>query len=258
MRLKDLQWNWNKFGKTDLLWEISTEKRQRRNKWRINEFFSSGINEIDKVIKQIKSLGIKLTYKKALDFGCGLGRLTQPLTKYFDEVHGVDISPSMIERANRYNRYKNKCIYHVNEKDNLSLFKENYFDFIYTNIVLQHMEPKYAKKYVKEFLRILSPKGLLIFQIPSQKIKKYSKSKRAFKSITPTFLYNFLYSLHGKMKSELLTLQAKVRNIPRLEMYCIKYENMVKFINKIGGKIIELYKAEERGFINCYYYVIKK
>lgn len=254
MRLKDLQWNWNEFGKTDFLWRKLTGKGERGNKWRINEFFKTGIIEIDKVIKQIKSLEIKLTYKRALDFGCGPGRLTQPLVKYFDEVHGVDISFSMIGRANKYNRHKNKCIYHANEKDNLRLFKENYFDFIYTTTTLENMEPKYAKRYIKEFLRILSPKGLLIFQIPSQKIKKYSKLKQAFKFVTPTFLHN----LHGKIRSELFALQAKIRNIPRMEMYCIKYENLIKFVDKIGGKIIDLHKTKEREFINCYYYVMKK
>ena len=251
MRLKDLQQNWNEFGKTDFLWRKSTGKG---NKCKIKQFFKTGINEIDKVMKQIKSLEIKLTYKRALDFGCGPGRLTQPLVKYFDEVHGVDISFSMIERANKYNRHKNKCVYHVNEKDNLRLFKENYFDFIYTTTTLENMEPKYAKRYIKEFLKILSHQGLLIFQIPSQKIKKYSKLKQAFKSVTPTFLHN----LHGKIRSELLTLRAKLRNIPRMEMYCIKYENMIKFVDKIGGKIIDLHKAEEADFINYHYYVVKK
>ena len=35
----------------------------------------------------------------ALDFGCGVGRLSQALTKYFEQVAGVDISHTMIAKA---------------------------------------------------------------------------------------------------------------------------------------------------------------
>jgi SAM-dependent methyltransferase len=48
------------------------------------------------------------------------------------------------------------------------LFHDDFFDFIYTNIVLQHMRPEYSKAYLKEFLRVLSPGGLLVFQLPTE------------------------------------------------------------------------------------------
>src|SRR5215469_12508150 len=34
-----------------------------------------------------------------LELGCGIGRLAAPLASHFQHVVGVDISPSMIERA---------------------------------------------------------------------------------------------------------------------------------------------------------------
>ena len=37
----------------------------------------------------------------ALDFGCGVWRLTQPLADHFKEVCGIDISPNFIELANK-------------------------------------------------------------------------------------------------------------------------------------------------------------
>ena len=37
--------------------------------------------------------------RSALDFGCGIGRLSQALAEHFDQVYGVDISPKMIELA---------------------------------------------------------------------------------------------------------------------------------------------------------------
>jgi len=170
MDIKELQKNWDEFGKTDPLWSIITSPDKKGNKWDVDEFFATGEREIDAVMEYIKFLGIAVSHRKALDFGCGIGRLTQALARYFDEVYGVDIAPSMVELAKKYNRYGDKCRYYLNETDDLKLFSDNSVHLIYTNITLQHMEPRYSKNYIKEFLRILAPQGVLIFQLISKPI----------------------------------------------------------------------------------------
>ena len=57
----------------------------------------------------------------------------------------------------------------MNGEDNLRVFPDRYFDLIYSNITLQHMEPRYAFRYVEEFLRVLSMDGLLVFHMPSER-----------------------------------------------------------------------------------------
>lgn len=170
MKFEQLQVNWDKFGKVDPLWAILTNSEKRNNKWNVDEFFRTGEAEIDGVIQYINSLQLPRRRQKALDFGCGAGRLTQALCRYFDQCYGVDIAPSMIELAEKYNRYGSKCHYYTNSAQDLSLFEDNSFDFIYSNIVLQHMEPEYSKNYIKEFIRVLAHDGLLIFQIPSERV----------------------------------------------------------------------------------------
>lgn len=49
----------------------------------------------------------------------------------------------------------------------LRLFDAGSFAFIISNIVLQHVQPSLATEYLREFLRILAPGGVLIFQLPS-------------------------------------------------------------------------------------------
>ncbi len=49
-----------------------------------------------------------MTFGKALDFGCGVGRLTQALADYFNEVAGVDVSPTMVNKALEYNKKPTK------------------------------------------------------------------------------------------------------------------------------------------------------
>ena len=56
-----------------------------------------------------------------------------------------------------------------NTADDLSIFGQNVFDFVYTDIVLQHLEPALILRYLTDFFRILSPGGVLIFQLPSHR-----------------------------------------------------------------------------------------
>lgn len=66
-------------------------------------------------MKYVKSIKINISYSTTLDFGCGVGRLTQPLADHFNWFYGVDIVPSMIELANKYNPHGERCKYILNE-----------------------------------------------------------------------------------------------------------------------------------------------
>ncbi len=47
--------------------------------------------------EHLYSLGVTIPHGKALDFGCGVGRVTQALAQYFDEVYGVDFRDACFE-----------------------------------------------------------------------------------------------------------------------------------------------------------------
>jgi SAM-dependent methyltransferase len=106
----------------------------------------------------------------ALDFGCGIGRLSQALADHFDKVYGVDISPKMIKLAQQHNRNGVRVEYVCNPESELKRFADGSIDMILSWITLQHVRPRYARRYMQEFLRVLAPGGLLMFQYPSQPI----------------------------------------------------------------------------------------
>lgn len=249
MDINELKKNWDEFGKTDPLWAILSDSKKRGNKWKLDEFFYTGQSEIDELMKYVESLGIDLQRRKALDFGCGIGRLTQPLANYFTEVYGVDIASSMIELANKYNRFGDRCSYYLNERDDLRLFRDAVFDFIYSNIVLQHMEPAYSKNYMKEFLRILTPHGLLIFQLPGEQETTLWQS---LKSLIPTFIVD----LYRKLRYGDITLKG---DASRMEMFGTKKEEIVKFLEENNAKIIEIKRDRSagKGWISFQYCVTK-
>lgn len=167
MQLTELQRNWNEFGQTDPLWSVLTDVRFKDNKWDPVAFFNTGEQEVESVLVSLNAMGVTIPRRRALDFGCAVGRLTQALCRHFERCDGIDIAPSMIELARKYDRFPGRCHYHLNETDDLALFQDNTFDFVYSRLVLQHMQPRYSKKYIAEFLRVLAPGGIAIFQIPA-------------------------------------------------------------------------------------------
>jgi SAM-dependent methyltransferase len=127
-------------------------------------FFATGRGEIREVLEKIKQAGIALKFNRALDFGCGLGRLSQPLGEAFVVVDGVDVSASMIEKAKAFNRLAAKVFYHLNVRTDLNNFTADSYDFIYSNICLQHIPTKFQASYISGFMRLLRPGGVACFQ----------------------------------------------------------------------------------------------
>jgi ubiquinone/menaquinone biosynthesis C-methylase UbiE len=222
MDLKELQKNWDQFGRTDPLWAIRTAAGKEGNKWRLDEFFATGQAEIQSTLEHIASLGIRVPRNAALDFGCGIGRLTQALAGHFEQTYGIDIAPSMIEQARRYNQHGDRCEYVLNETDHLGVFDDGSFDFICSLITLQHMEPVYAKRYIGEFLRLLRPGGVLVFQLPSKRIghRHRARLKAAFPGIVRIY--------HRWKRGE----------APIMEMYATSRSDMVSFLESKHAPVL--------------------
>ncbi len=160
--------DWENLARRDPLWAILTEPQKKGNRWGVEEFFATGRREIDELLAYLDSLGIRPARHKALDFGCGVGRLTQALAGHFEEACGVDAAPTMIELAVRHGTCGGKCRYSVNQSSDLRQFADGTFDFVCSLITLQHIPQDQARSYMIEFLRVLAPGGVLVFQLPSE------------------------------------------------------------------------------------------
>ncbi len=167
MEFEELARSWDAWGESDPLWAILTLPGTRGGRWDPEEFFRSGEVEIDELFAYLERLGWPLARHRALDFGCGVGRLTQALCTRFERVDGVDVAASMIDGAERFNRFGDRCRYHLNVSQDLALFPEGSFDLVYSAYVLQHMAPGFAEGYVREFVRVLADGGLALFQLPT-------------------------------------------------------------------------------------------
>ena len=72
----------------------------------------------------------------------------------------------MIARARRLNEDQPRCRFQLNRSNRLKGFDDNRFDLVYSRLVLQHIAPAPACRYLAELVRVLAPGGLLMCQIP--------------------------------------------------------------------------------------------
>lgn len=226
MKLEDFKKTWDRLGETDPFWAILGEPEKKGGRWRVNEFFATGIAEIASLMQWISSLGLNISHRRALDFGCGVGRLTQALADYFDEVYGVDIAPSMIKLAEKHNLKGERCRFYTNDTENLNVFPDDQFDLIYSSLTLQHIHPRYYKGYFGEFLRTLSPGGLLIFDLPDEPVSLRAKLRQ--------FAFDNM--------SGLLNASRKIRfgETPIMEVYGMSPQEVRRLLQVKGARAVRV------------------
>lgn len=156
---------WDEHGRQDPLWAILTQPGERTNPWDVDAFFATGRCDVDALVARFREVGIE-PHGRALDFGCGVGRLTEALADHCERVDGVDISAAMVDGAQRYSTHAG-ARYHVNVADDLRLFESESFNLVHSQIVLQHVGTTLARAYIREFVRVLAPGGIVHFQLPT-------------------------------------------------------------------------------------------
>jgi SAM-dependent methyltransferase len=161
--------DWDALAAADPLWAVLTDPTRRHGGWSSTEFFATGEAEIAAVLDGASKLGVPERFERALDFGCGAGRLTRALATRFDEAWGVDISPQMIDVARTLNADVPSCRFVVNVAPDLGQLESDSFDFVYSSLVLQHLPSREAvRAYLAEFFRVVRDDGVIIFQLPAR------------------------------------------------------------------------------------------
>ena len=224
MTLKDVQRTYEDYGKDDPLYAVLSKKDAKGNKWDVEEFFADGRREISEAMQHLAQLDVAVNKGRAMDFGCGVGRLTQALCEEFDEALGVDISYSMIESAQKHNKHGDRCEYRVNTTDDLAQLDDASFDFVYSNISLQHSPPEASSNYIAEFFRILRPGGVALFQVPSGPRHD------------PGSLGAKIYSIK---RGPLRRFWKRIRGMPPVEIHYINQSLVEKIITSSGARLVD-------------------
>jgi len=152
---------WEKFGASDPYYGVLSHEHFRSDKIDANrnEFFRSGEEQIASFIAKCEQRFGPIERGRALDFGCGVGRLTLALAREFKDVVGLDISPSMLKEADRNAaELKQDRVTFALADDSLSNAPGSY-DFVLTYIVLQHIPVSRGMRIIRNMLDKVKPGG---------------------------------------------------------------------------------------------------
>lgn len=98
---------------------------------------------------------------RALELGCGAGRILGYLGALGGEVHGIDISPDMVDYCRR--RYPETTV-HVGSLSNVTATVRGPFDAVLVpDNTLDVVEPDQRRRTLEEIRGLLAPGGVLIF-----------------------------------------------------------------------------------------------
>ncbi|MCO1657907.1 class I SAM-dependent methyltransferase [Pseudonocardia humida] len=156
---------WTHLGDTDPMWAALTDAGRGR-RWDAAEFLRTGRREIEALLALLGRRGIAPKTGTALDFGCGPGRLTAGLAAAgFSRAIGVDASPTMLAKA-REIVDDERCEFVHDDGTELATVADDSVDLVYSCRVLQHMPPELSHGYIRHFLRVAAPGGVVAFQLP--------------------------------------------------------------------------------------------
>jgi len=165
--VQDTDRAWELWGQLDPYYGVLTDNKFSRENLSNTrqEFFASGEQYVSELLAKTQAVCGALSFNRALDFGCGVGRLVIPFSKRFGEVVGVDISESMIAEAKKNCvEFAASNISFVRSDDELSNVTGT-FDFINSYVVLQHIPRSRGILIIEQLLKHLSVGGVAMLHV---------------------------------------------------------------------------------------------
>jgi SAM-dependent methyltransferase len=167
-KFRSLARNWETLGEIDPLFGVLSDPTKHGGKWEHDEFFASGRAHVAKLMRTLSDARASFEPGACLDFGCGVGRLTVPLSESFQRTVGVDVAAPMVDAARRLQPAGARCEFVLNRDPDLRRFASGTFDVVHSCLVLQHIPPDISPGYIAEFFRVSRPGGLVVFQLPAE------------------------------------------------------------------------------------------
>ncbi len=156
--------DWNERAREDAHYYVAFGRREQDD----DEFFATAadvIRDLEGELKRLPPDGPAPT-RRALEIGCGPGRLMRPMSRHFAEIHGVDVSDEMVRQAKEKLRGVPHAHPHAIGGSDLALFPDEHFDFVYSYAVFQHIPgADVVFSYLRETVRVLKPGGFARLQI---------------------------------------------------------------------------------------------
>jgi ubiquinone/menaquinone biosynthesis C-methylase UbiE len=153
---------WERLAAEDPLFFIEADARKRGS---LEEFLESGRQTAGWALDWI---GDRTGRRRLLEIGCGLGRTARAFAESFERVDGVDVSSTMVARAQELGLPGNVRLTVGSGRD-LDGFHDGAYDVVFSHLVFQHLPEEAAiEAYLGEVRRVLGPDGAALLQFDTR------------------------------------------------------------------------------------------
>jgi SAM-dependent methyltransferase len=171
---------WEELAELDPLWAVLSEPDRKGGRWDLDAFLATGELEVARRLARLAELGLPERWERALDFGCGVGRITRALAGRFGEVVGLDASRTMVEHARRINEDVSNASFVAGSPAQL---EPGSFDLSWSVLVLQHLAPDEVEPAIERLVGLARPGGAAVFQLPhaTRPLHRLQLSRRGYR-----------------------------------------------------------------------------
>jgi SAM-dependent methyltransferase len=185
----------------------------------LQDFWATGRSEAERTVRTFERHGLTLSGKTCVEYGCGVGRVTTPLSRSFARIDAYDISPSHLALAQQRARELGVGNVRFHECAVDSIVALERCDAFYSRFVFQHNPPPVITELTRNALRALKPGGIAVFQIP-------------------TYISGYHFSLPEWLDSE---------RLPDIQMHCLPQSKVFALIAQQRCDLLEVREDDATG-----------
>ena len=153
---------WDRLARENVMYFIASN----RSDWTEEDFFKTGREAASRLLQQMRPRTGAGT--SMCDVGCGVGRLAFAFAPQFERVVGLDVSPEMIKRADRFQKEHGvtNTQFLVSNGADLREIPDSSQDLVVSHLVFLHLASRQLiKRYLHEFSRVLKTGAPAFFDL---------------------------------------------------------------------------------------------
>jgi 2-polyprenyl-3-methyl-5-hydroxy-6-metoxy-1,4-benzoquinol methylase len=225
--------DWEVLGQLEPCWAVLTHDAFRgpavTDAEKLELFLASGRQHVARIWDVIESnLGGRFTPDRALDFGCGVGRIVVPLAERCGSVLGVDVADSMLANARLLCQQRNLSNVRFARCDDSLEGVDGGFDLVHSYIVFQHVPPGRGLPLLERLLGKLNANGVGVIHV------LYDNPDMA--SLPASLLKNVWR-----------TLKRPFRRVPQMQMNAYSLNQVYRIIQDSGVRQIHVLPTDHGG-----------
>lgn len=218
---------WNALPSDKLYWAVLTHDQYADDlsESARHSFFQSGRDHVDiAVLGPIRqSLDPHFEPGRALDFGCGVGRVALALAARCESVVGLDVSTPMLDECRRNAAAISATNVEALPADRLDSLEHVSFDLVHSSLVLQHIRPSTGLDLLSKLAAVVAPGGILAIQVPYAETARPSPARRMLRRV-------------------------KRAVVPVMEMHAYRFDRIVEVLDAAGLGRTVIQPAHFEGF----------